>query len=312
MLTKMRTFENSFKKYGASRQNERKTKLNIIQKKMRTVALNRQGQVETAQLRYTVNMISGEEIKDDEMLLGVFEHAPANIGSAVKSGIELVDCKSPDVFEIAVNYTTVAAETTEKSKRAAVRHGDRFWSSKCTLAKEKCYETPEKQKMFPGEGAVFCEAGYTALWNGKFGEDSMLEGVDKLVPRCDECCRKYIFASQCDTVFRRKIMDLVGKINSSSFRGWEAREVMLSKLEISEPFKNDLDQMLVELECVFSVRRHRRDVNWCGIDVGKVQGWDNLWGTFNANPRTRGVYGNCAYVGRLYDTGDFGILGLEE
>lgn len=286
--------------------------MNIIQNKMRTLSLNKQGQVETAQLRYVVSKLPDEEIKDEELLLEVFENSPESIGNAVKTGVELLECKTPDVFEAAVNFTTVSAEQPNGTKRAAARHGDRFWSCKCSLTKEKCYETPEKQKIFPAENAVFCEVGYSAMWNGRFGEDALLDGVDKLVPRCDEQCRKYIFASQCSSAFRKQIISLVGKINTKPFHGWESKEVMLSKLEISEPFKNDLDQMLVELEYSFSVRRHRSKVNWCGIDVGKVQGWDNLWGNFYANPKERIVKGNCAYVGRIYDTGDFGILGVEE
>lgn len=286
--------------------------MDIIQKKMRTLSLNRQGQVEKARLRYVVNISPEEQLRDEELLAQVLEYAPEKIGSSVKSGVELIDYRAPDVFDVAVDYTTVAAIVPDDSKRASYRHGDRFWSSKCTLSKEKCYETLEKQKIFPAEGVPYCEPGHTVAWNGRFGEDSFLDGVEKLVPRCEEYCRKYVFASQCDSDFRHKAMKLVGKTNIKSFHGWSAREVMLSKLEISEPFRNDLDQTLVALECAFSIRRNRSDVTWGGIDVGSVKGWDSVWGTFYANPVSRNVKTSCAYVGRLYESGDFGILGLED
>lgn len=285
--------------------------MNIIQKNVRTLSLDKQGQVASAVLSYVAGMEQGEKSDDEKMLRQVFEQAPESIGSAVRSGIELLDCRTPDVYELGVSYTTVAAEEPSNNRRAAARHGDKFWSSKCTLAKEKCYETPEKQKVFASPGAAYCAVGYSTNWNGKFGEDSSIGGIDKLVPRCEEFCRKYIFASQCDASFRQKAIELVGKINNSSFRSWASYEVMLSSLEISEPFCNDLNQTLVELQCSFSVRRHRRKVEWCGIEVGRVRGWDHLWGTFYADPANRDIKSGCAFVGRLYDSGDFGILGLE-
>ena len=238
--------------------------------------------------------------------------APEKIGSSVKSGVELLECRTPDVFEAAVNYITPAETPAENTKRAARRHGERIWSTKCGVSKEKCYETLDRQDVFPAEGSVYCNAGHSAAWNGRFGENASLDGIDKLVPRCEEKCRKFIYTSQCTSDYRQKILSLVGKLNVGAFRGWSAKEVMLTGMEISEPFLNDLEQSLVEIEFVFSVRRHRRKVDWCGIDVGKVNGWDHLWGTFYADPIDRVLRGNCAYVGRIYDTADFGILSLED
>ena len=285
--------------------------MNIIRKNMRTLSLNRQGQVECAKIRYVAGNVKGEFSSDDEMLAYLLETAPEKIGNAVKSSVELVDCRTPDVFEMELTYTTPAtpAGGTGRSTR---RHGERIWSSKCNVTKEKCFETLERQEIFPAEGSVYSTAGYSPVWNGRFGEDASIDGVDKLVPRCEERCRKFVLASQCTGEYRRKILALVGKINSGSFRGWASKEVMLTGLEISEPFLNDLDQSLVEIEFSFSIRTHRRNVEWCGIEVGKVNGWDHLWGTFYADPADRIIRGNCAYVGRIYSTADFGILSLED
>lgn len=286
--------------------------MNIIRKNMRSLSLNRQGQVESAKIAYVINNAQEEFPDNDLMLAELLESAPEKVGSAVKAGVELLECRTPDVFEAAVNYTTPAEIPAGQNQNAGRRHGERIWSTKCSVAKEKCFETLERQKVFPGEGSVYCNAGHIASWNGRFGENYSADGIDKLVSRCDEKCRKFVYSSQCSADYRKKIISLVGKLNYGAFRGWAAKEVMLTGLEISEPFLNDLEQSLVEIEYSFSVRRHRSNVDWCGIDVGKVNGWDHLWGTFYADPLERILKGSCAYVGRIYDTADFGILSLED
>ena len=284
--------------------------VNIIRKNMRSLLLNRQGQVESARVCYVVN--DSEYSGDDEMLSKILEYAPQKLGSANAVGIELVECRTPGVFETEVIYVTPAAQEQETQKCAAKRHGDRIWSSRCGVIKEKCYETLSRQESFPAADSANCSAGHSVVWNGRFGEDASVDGIDKLVPKCEEECRKYILASQCSISYRKNLLSLVGKLNYRSFHGWSAQEVMLTKLEISEPFINDLDQSLVEIRHIFSICRHRRDVDWCGIEVGNVKGWDRLWGTFYADPVDRIIKGNCAYVGRLYETADFGILSLED
>lgn len=286
--------------------------MNIIRKNTSSLSLNRQGQVESARVRYVIDHAQKENPDNETMLSHVLANAPEKFGSADVAGIELGKSCTSGIFEAEVIYLTPATAAPDAQKRAARRHGERIWSSKCSVAKEKCFETLERQESFPADGIIHCSAGHSAVWNGRFGTEADVDGVDKLVPRCEEECRKFILASQCGNDFRKKIINLVGKLNSGSFHGWSSKEVMLTKLEISEPFVNDLDQKLVEISCTFSIRRHRTKVDWCGIDVGKVKGWDHLWGTFYADPVDRTLKGNCAYVGRLYDTADFGILSLED
>ena len=277
---------------------------------MRSLSLNRQGQVESARVCYVVN--NAELLNDDEMLSKVLAYAPQKLGSANVSGVELAECRTPGVFEAEVIYITPAAQEHDTQKRAAKRHGERFWSSRCSVVKEKCYETLARQEVFPAAESANCSAGHSAAWNGRFGEDADIGGIDKLFPKCEEECRKYIFASQCSIARRKNLLNLVGKLNAKSFRGWAAQEVMLTRLEISEPFVNDLGQDLVEIRHVFAICRHRSKADWCGINVGNVNGWDHLWGTFYADPVNRTIKSNCAYVGRLYETADFGILSLED
>lgn len=285
---------------------------NIIEKNLRTLALDGTGEVQQARLHYVVNGTAGSAEDDRDLLMQVLSASPEKVGSAVKCGAEILDCLDPEVMEIGVNYLTPAAEASDSVKRGTRRDGDRLWSIKCSAVKEKCYEIPEKQDIFYNPDTVPVSATYSPFWNGRFGEDASIGAIDKLAPRCEEFCRRFMFASNCDADFRKKAVSLVGKVNRSSFRTWSSGEVMCTGVEISEPFLNDLGELLVEMTCSFSIRRHRKDVSWFDIEVGKVKGWEHLWGIAYADPGVRTVRGVTAFVGKIYDSSDFGILGLEQ
>ena len=285
--------------------------MKIIRKSSRTSAVNSNGQVERAQIRYIVKRNDTDDLDDAPMLNAVREAAPDRLGAALRDGAEIIECRNQDLFEVAVNYA-LPADKTAARERAGRRDGDRIWKSTFGCEKIRCYETLEKQRAFPSQVIPLCEAGHTAYWNGRFGESAQTNGVEKLSPRSEEICRRFMFSSRCSKSFRKNVAALVGKVNSSPFRGWEKGEVLLREVEISEPFENDLNQTLIELKCSFSVRRNRRDAAWQDIELGKVQGWEHVWGTSYADPFDRTVKSSCAYVGRLYSYASFGILGLEE
>ena len=196
--------------------------------------------------------------------------------------------------------------------RVGRRDGDRVWKSIFGCEKIRCYETLDKQRAFPSQTNPLCQAGHTAGWNGRFGESAQTSGVEKLSPRSEEICRRFMFSSRCSKSFRKTVADLVGKVNAEPFRGWECGEVLLREVEISEPFENDLNQTLIELKCTFAIRRNRSNAVWQDIAIGSVQGWEHVWGTSYADPNDRSLKSSCAYVGKLYSCASFGILGLEE
>lgn len=285
--------------------------MKIIRKSSHTSSVNRYGQVEQAQIRYIVRRENASESEDAPMLNAVREAAPEMLGTAVRDGAEIVDSRNQDLFEVAVNYLS-PADSSPARERAGRRNGDRLWRSVYSCEKTKCYETLEKQRVFPSGAGQSCQAGHSAFWNGRFGENSSSSGVEKLTPLCFEICRRFMFANRCNRDFRKTAASLVGCVNVKPFRGWEAGEVLLREVEISEPFENDLNQTLIELKCTFVIRRNRNDAVWRDIEVGRVTGWEHVWGTSYADPSDCSVKSGCAYVGKLYRNADFGVLGLED
>ena len=285
--------------------------MKIIRKSSRTSSVNRYGQVERAQIRYIVKREDNSETDDGPMLNAVRTAAPEKLGTAMRDGAEIVGCRNQDLFEVAVNYLT-PAEMTPAKERAGRRDGDKLWKSVYGCEKTLSYDTLEKQKAYPAGVLPQCEAGYYTYWNGRFGESSYTDGVEKLTPFCQEICRRFMFASNCSKSFRKTASSLVGCVNVRPFRSWAKGEVLLREVEISEPFENDLDQTLVELKCTFAVRRNRRDAMWQDIELGKVTGWEHVWGISYADPYDRSLKSSCAYVGKLYKNVDFGVLGLED
>jgi hypothetical protein len=285
--------------------------MKIIRKSSRTSSVNRNGQVVRAQIRYIVKNGDTDTSDDAPMLNAVREAAPASLGSALRDGAEIVDCRNQDLFEVAVNYISPAENSTSKERHGR-RDGDRVWKSIFSCEKTRCYETLDKQRVFPAQSLPASNAGHSTGWNGRFGEGAETQSVEKLSPRCEEICRRFMFASRCSKSFRKSASLLVGKVNNSPFRGWEKGEVLLREVEISEPFENDLNQTLIELKCTFAIRRNRTGAVWQDIQLGKVGGWEHVWGISYADPADRTMKSGCAYVGRLYHNADFGILGLED
>ena len=118
--------------------------------------------------------------------------------------------------------------------------------------------------------------------------------------------------SRVTTSYKKAVAALTGTVNSSSFRGFAAGEVLF--LGASGSKKSKKTSAPWEITFRFAV-----SANQSGLEVGKLKvsskkGWDYLWVRYadKVSENKKNVIKEpvAAYVERVYPEGDFGNLGL--
>lgn len=81
------------------------------------------------------------------------------------------------------------------------------------------------------------DAGTAVGWNGKYGDDSEIVGVEVPTAQLRESYTKVMRLSRITTAYKRKVADLVGCVNADKFKGWDIGEVMFLGMSYSAPDK---------------------------------------------------------------------------
>lgn len=151
--------------------------------------------------------------------------------------------------------------------------------------------------------------------------DGEIEGVDIVVPLITMTCQTWKRPSEVTDKYKNTLQDLVGLVNSTTFREWRAGEVRFDGVDIRE-----VSGELTELNFKFTCRRNITDVPMQvnrpedgsveNILVSK-EGWHYLWkqlGTAaeldSGVPGVRDGIVLAVVVNQVYDKQDFKALGL--
>ncbi|MEM6506037.1 MAG: hypothetical protein AAF711_11375 [Planctomycetota bacterium] len=139
-----------------------------------------------------------------------------------------------------------------------------------------------------------------------------VEGVDVQVPQAAFTLSWTIPASQFTQAYEKSIAQLVGKVNSNAFRGYDPGELLISRLGANqEDVRED-----VRMSATFSVSENVTDDINLGNNViiaGGKDGWDYLWVTYTdfvdaqgglIVPKPLG-----AAVSRVYHRANYSALG---
>ena len=146
-------------------------------------------------------------------------------------------------------------------------------------------------------------------WNGKNGEDVEYAGVD--VPDANIQLTLTVKRKMSDlgTNWQRSIAAVTGKVNSKTFRGWKAGEVLFEGVSLSG--KENDDNISVSYN--FSIRRNETNVKIAVDSVGNAvtasaKGFEYAWAV------TKFVAGKnviqSAFVSQVIETADFSVLGV--
>lgn len=138
-----------------------------------------------------------------------------------------------------------------------------------------------------------------------------VEGVDVTIPVYNFSETHIILASAVTNAYKSKLFALTGKTNNGQFRGFAVGEVLFLGASGAKRGKEDW-----EISFKFAA-----SPNVQNLAVGEIQGidkkgWDYLWIRYadseDAESKTLVKKPLAAYVERVYDSGDFGDLGIGE
>ncbi len=134
-----------------------------------------------------------------------------------------------------------------------------------------------------------------------------VEGVDVTIPAFKWQRTKYWLASAVTTAYVLTIADLTGKVNNAIFDGFAADTVLFLGASGSQRGKDDWE---ITYQFAFSP-------NVTGLAAGGItgiakKGWEYLWFLYRDDVDQHSLVKRpyAAYVERLYERGDFSLLGL--
>ena len=152
------------------------------------------------------------------------------------------------------------------------------------------------------------DAGGAIGWNGKSGDDCEIAGVDVPTAQLRETYTKQMKISKLTTAFKRKVAALVGKVNSGSFKGWSAGEVMFLGMSYATPSKK---AKKVTVTFNFAIQPNETGVKIAGKSVSK-KGFEYVWAISKtvASSGTPKLEVEGIYVDQVCEYASFSGLGL--
>lgn len=148
-------------------------------------------------------------------------------------------------------------------------------------------------------------------WNGKPGQEAEYAGVDVVTATMRESYTLQMKPSKLTTAYKRTIANLTGTVNSKSFKGWEAGEVLFLGASFSGAETGN-DRITVTFN--FAIQQNESAVPISPELAINKRGWEYIWTITKTvddpNTKTTKVELVNAFVEQVYPYADFGQLKL--
>ena len=278
--------------------------VNCQLKNLSTRSVNPGGSCRSGKLNYIVSGIpSGEKDPGALALQEVRSIAPDELDGVGLSRITLVKSHGGGIFEVQAEYADSPADRNSRKKI-----GDRLWLFDAMGKQENvlCGKLL-KSRAQTGE-PVPPDPGALINWNGKTGESFHAAGTVKVVPAMRESCVAVFRNSDMTGDFRRRIMQLTGKVNDKMFHSWQPGEVLFLGAASSVPFRNDRGVMIIEITFRFAIRPNLTELTVSGVEMGPAEGWDVPWSIMAPNTAGYSPAAVGVYVSSIYEKGDSSAL----
>lgn len=224
-------------------------------------SINKEGAYIGAEIQYLVF----EAADEDAALSAVLDVAPEEYEELPLESIEIDAKERDDIYRINAIYKQengVFSSEDEDKNEATV-------SFDCGGGTKHLNYSISQKKAF-GEK----DAGGAIGWNGKCGDDCEITGVDIPTAQLRETYTKSMRLSSLSTSYKRKVAALVGKVNSGSFKGWSAGEVMFMGMSYSAPARGSKK---VTVTFNFAIQPNESGVKIGGKSVGNKKGFEYIW-----------------------------------
>lgn len=141
-----------------------------------------------------------------------------------------------------------------------------------------------------------------------------INGTDIIVPAFEFTRTKQFSDSEMTTAFKKQIADLTGTINDDTFDGFPAGEVLFAGATGSRRGPGQPWQVTFRFLRKPNISELDFGPDDYRIELDDVYGWDVVWARYNKIRRESGgvvvlsPVPIAAYVERVYDFADFGLL----
>ena len=260
-------------------------------------AIDKKGNYTSIEVQYLVFGVTTEE----EALTAVHGKAPAESKGLPLDSIEIDTRETNDTFRVNAIYREEEVDVGDSG-------GDD--DDETPTESFDCGGGTKHLLYSFGQKKVYGDkdAGGAIGWNGKSGDDCEIAGVDVPTAQLRETYTKPMRVSKLTTAFKRKVAGLVGKVNSGSFKGWNAGEVMFLGMSYSTPAKK---AKKVTVTFNFAIQPNESGVRIAGKSVTK-KGFEYVWAISKtvASSGSPKLEVEGIYVDQVCEYASFSGLGL--
>ena len=240
-----------------------------------------------------------------------YEFTPDEFSEIPKKSASVAERLTENAWKIEVNY---GSESKSSSGDSGSEDDEATMNFDCSAGTKHMTQAIEQTCVYAGSGESkdsSDEASAVPIgWNGKDGSESEAAGVDVSIGELRETYTKTMSKSKVTgTSWKRKVAELVGKVNSGSFKGWNAGEVMFLGCSYSAPSKGSKK---VSVSFHFAIRLNESKATVAGQNIGSKKGFEYLWALTDDEVRDgeRKRKVRKIYKAVVCETDGFGGLGI--
>ena len=239
-----------------------------------------------------------------------YASAPDTYAGIDKKSVSMSERLTETSWKIEVRY---GAESTSQSD-PGTEDDEPTVNFDCSAGTKHVTQAIKQTCVFAGSGEKKDSASEAAAvpigWNGKDGSGSEAAGVDVSIGELRETYTKTFSRSKVTgTGWKRKVAELVGKVNSGSFKGWSPGEVMFLGCSYSAPLRGSKK---VTVSFHFAIHLNESNATVAGEKIGSKKGYEYLWAMTDDEvkdgERVRKV--KKIYKAEVCETDSFGNLGI--
>ncbi len=259
----------------------------------RSQAINSDGTCTSAEIPYFVFGADDEE----KALAYAYENTEAFFSGIPRQTIDIDERINTDTFKITVKYQSSSSSLDSDDNEPEPTFS--FDTGGATMHLTQSLET---MVSYPDDAPDY---------GGAIGYDGEnVNGVDVVQPVMNFSETHYFKPSRVTTSFKRTIARLTGTVNSDSFRGYSAGEVLF--LGASGTRRGTSSKSLWEITYRFSVSLTKENFDVGDLTISRKSGWDYLWVRYSDKPEDGEVLKkpSATYVEKVYERESFGSLGL--
>lgn len=221
----------------------------------------------------------------------------------IRTGIRFDGYDDDGNMEITVLYSL-----SENEGLPASENDSPVVSFDCSGGSKHITHAISQKKAYPSSGTD--DTGGAIGWNGKTGPEMEITGCDIPTGQLRESYTKIFRIGSITTEKKRKWASMVGKVNSSTFKGWQPGEVMFLGCTYNGKAKSSTK---VPVQFNFGIQQNESNAKVDGHQCGAKKGFEVIWAMSETEKGTNDIpvaKVKSVYIAEVCEQGNFGELGL--